>query len=73
MPRRSRESVMIVVPAFAERQPRDKPVVRRIVFRRKRALAGVMRQRIDEPGRVPADDDAHENAPQNHSPTAERV
>ncbi len=64
---------MVVVPAFAERQNGDKPVVCRIVRRVKRSRAENVRQRIDEPGRMPADDDAHENAPQNHRPAADCV
>ena len=63
---RSRESVMIVVPAFAERQKRDKPVVSRIVLRFKRTFSENMGERIDKPGRVPTDHDAQKNAPQNH-------
>lgn len=63
---------MIIVPAFAESENRNKPIVGRIVRRFKAAFAVKMRERIDEPRRVPTENRPHDHAPQNESPTAEQ-
>ena len=68
--RRGRPHVVIIVPAFAERQDGDEPVVGREIAGVVRPFAVDMSERIDEPCRMPTDNDACENAPNNHRPSA---
>ena len=69
--RRGRVGVMVVVPAFAERQQRDPPRVLRIVLRREAAAAPHVRGGVDQPGRVQADHHAQEDRPVDERPAAD--
>ena len=71
MPRRSRMGVVIVVPAFAEGDQRDPPVIAGIVARVEAARAPHVRDGVDQPGGVQADDDAQADAPQHQRKAAE--
>ena len=64
--------MVIVVPAFAEGDRRDECVITRIVTRFKSAAAPQMRCRIDQPSKMPADRDSHNDRPDDHRPSANR-
>jgi hypothetical protein len=57
-------SVMVVVPAFAERKPRNPPIVARIVTGVEAAASPHVRGRVDEPRGVQTENDAQKYAPQ---------
>jgi hypothetical protein len=63
-PRRAGMGVMVVVPALAGGQQRHPPVVPGIIARGESAAAPQVRYRVDQPGRVEADDDPEAEAPQ---------
>ncbi len=55
---------MVVVPAFAERKPRNPPIVARIVTGVEAAASPHVRGRVDEPRGVQTENDAQKYAPQ---------
>ena len=63
--------VVVVVPAFAEGDHGDPPVVARIVPGVEAALAPQVRGGVDQPRGVPAEYDAHKNRPQHQRPPAD--
>ena len=63
VPRRSRMRVMVIVPAFAERNQRYPPVVARIVVGGKPPRAPHVRRRVDQPGGVQPEHDAQGRCP----------
>jgi len=69
VPCRTRMSMMIVMPAFAEGEQGYEPIVGGIVSRLEGPLPVHVRERIDEPCRVPPDDDAGEDAPDHPLPS----
>jgi len=62
------EVVMIVVPAFAEGDEREQPVVLAGVVCRETAVAENVRKRIDGERAVPEEDGAQEKAPDEQRP-----
>src|SRR5829696_7931620 len=58
-----RERVVAVVPALAERDHRDEPVVAALVLDRERPAAVHVADRVDAPGRVVEQEHAHEAGP----------
>ena len=62
--------MVVVVPAFAVGQRGDPPVVPRPLAGLVGLVAPNVRRRIDQPGAVPADDDPHENSPDDKRPPA---
>ena len=67
----TRVRVVIVVPAFAERQERHPPAVARVVARLEAAEPYYVRGRVDQPRAVQNRDDAGE-IPRDHRPAADR-
>jgi hypothetical protein len=63
-PRRTGMGVMVVVPALAGGQQGHPPVVPGIIARGESAAAPQVRHRVDQPGRVEADDDPEADPPQ---------
>src|SRR5882762_1693454 len=67
--RRGRVGVVVVVPAFAERQERHPPHVLRVVSRREAAAPPQVRGGVDEPRRVQSDHHAQEDRPVDERPS----
>ena len=72
VPRRSRMRVVIVVPAFAERDQRHPPGIARIVAGFKAPRSPHVRGRIYQPRGMQPDHRPQENAPKDHRPAADR-
>ena len=64
--------MVVVVPPLSEGEQRHPPAVSRVVAGREPPRAPHMCGGVDEPGRVEADDDAKEDAPEHERPAAER-
>ena len=62
--------VVIVVPAFAERQHRENKAVARVIIGLKTALAEDVRGGVDQPGAMQPVDDAQAESPQEHGQSA---
>ena len=71
MPRRNRMGMVVVVPAFAERDQGDPPQVAGIVLGAEASAAPHVRRGIDQPGRMQADDYPQRHDPQQHAQAAE--
>ena len=65
--------VMVVVPAFAEGEKGDPPIIAGIVAGLEAAAAPHMRGGVDKPGGVESEDDAYADAPQEERPSTPGV
>src|SRR6185437_3331030 len=68
-----RERVVIMMPTFTEGEQADQPVVATLVFDVKGTIAEGVANRVDRPGDVIDDDDAHESTPEETLPTRDQV
>lgn len=66
-------SVMIVVPALAQREQAQPPNIAAFVPRLVRTFSDDMTDAVDGPGEMPKRQRSHDSAPQNTSPSANRV
>src|SRR5271165_3220965 len=64
---------MVVVPAFAEAQERDPPVVGRAVAGAERLIANRMRCAVDQPGAVIREHEAREKSPDDERPATDQI
>ena len=63
--------MMVVMPSFTEREQRYPPTVARVFARVETLSSPHVRGRIHQPGRMEAQSNPQEDAPQHHSPPAE--
>src|SRR5689334_22775145 len=70
MTRRGGMSVMVVVPAFTERQQRYPPAIARVVTGFESCFSPQVCSRIDEPCRMQAQRNAEEYSPKHYTPTS---
>src|SRR5712691_11548932 len=66
----ARECVVVVMPALAETQQTHDPLVVALIVGLELALAKGVTDRIDAPGDVMSQENAHQSAPQQTAPTA---
>src|SRR6266852_9609097 len=71
MPRRSGMSVVVIVPALAESNERNPPVVAGVISCGEPAPAPHMCSGVDQPGGVQTENHANEDAPQHQRKPAD--